>query len=56
MTALVQITDVMYAGAEAIAIQREGMSPTARAVMLFEHQHFLAPLCECHCCSQSACA
>jgi len=37
-----------------LAAQRERMRPPAWPVVLFEHQHLLARLCECHRDGQSA--
>jgi len=54
MSALVQVTDVVHAGAKTIAAQRERMRPPARAVMLFEHENFLPRLCECDRSGESA--
>ena len=39
-----QFTDVMNAGAVAIALERKGMAPATRRLVLFQHQHTLARL------------
>ena len=37
-----EIADVMHAGAEPVALEREAVGPAPREVMLLEHEHLLA--------------